>query len=199
LFSFDRNNYSYSEEYLRYQNTILEREIELYSDYNILEKLLDQKNDSILNSKVENYQVNTVINVGVFSLKVKKRSDMTRPVDRGHDGYEAKTINITRLTKPNEIIGSFNIIDEPIKKAIEIKLIQRNEIISMIKNPINYVQFKDVWLECTTGFLLSNIKPISSTAQLFQIIQVFILFVTATIIGNSLGSSKHFSITKKNT
>jgi len=197
LFSIDRNNYSYSEEYLRYQNSILECKIEPYSDYAILEELLDQKNDSILNSKVENVQVNTVIDIGSFSLLVKSRADLARPVDREADGYGAKTIDIARLTKPNEIIGSFNITDEPIKRAIEIELAERNEIMLMIKNPINFVRFKDVWLECTTGFLLSNLKPISSIAQLLQIIQIFVLFVTATIIGNSIGSSKRMVITRK--
>lgn len=198
LFSIDRNNYSYNEEYLRYQNRILENEIELYSDYAVLEELLGQKNDSILNSKVENLQVDSVINIGIFSLKVKKRPDLARPVDRGHDGYEAKTIDIARLTRPNEIVGSFNIIDVSIKSAIEIELAERNELMFMIKNPINFVRFKDVWLECTSGFLLGNLKPISSIAQFFQLIQIFILFIIATIIGNSLGSSKRLTITKIN-
>ncbi len=198
LFSIDRNNYSYNEEYLIYQNTLLKREIKQYSDYAVLEELLDQKNDTILNLKVENLQVDTELNIGIFSLKVKRRRDLARPVDRDYDGYVAKTIDIVRLTNPNEIVGSFNIIDEPIKRAIEIELAERNELILMINNPINFVQFKDVWLECATGFLLGNLKPISSIAQLIQIIQIFIFFITATIIGNSIGSSRRLTITRKN-
>ncbi|WKK86574.2 hypothetical protein QYS48_06510 [Marivirga arenosa] len=199
IFKNDRNNYSYSEEYLRYQTRLIGQKLQNFDDYNILEDLLEINKNDTLNHRIENSQIGSNLIFEDFNLKVRRQKNLARPLGKDHNGYEAKTILISHIKKPNKIIGEFNIIDETMVSAVKKKLRQRKELLDLYENPIDNVRFKDLWLECTTGFLLSNVRPISSMAQLIQIFQIFSLFIVATMIGNIISSTKKLMITRKNT
>lgn len=199
LFKIDKNNYAYNDEYLSYKTRLIESDLEGYQDYKTLEDILNNSNKKFLRSKVENSDIGSVFDVNNVLLKVNSRKNMRRPVDRDHDGYTAKTLTIYSESNTNVKIGSFHIIDETIEIAIKNKLSERNELLKLNKNPISSIRFRDVWIECSTGFLLSNMRPISNLAQILQLIQIFLIFVTATIVGNYISSVKSLTITRKDT
>ena len=154
---------------------------------------MDDKNKLILESTVVDSLLGSTIKIDNFYLKIGERNNLRRPISRE---YIAKTIDVFTINSIDKI-GTFNICEETIKEAINLKLDNRKKLLKVNSNFYDQIQFKDIWIETATGFLLGNLKPISFWTQLIQLIQIFILFIIATMTGNFISNCEILNIEKR--
>lgn len=199
MFESDKNNYSYNAEFLEYQTKIIDKEIKLVDDFEVLKKLLKTKEPILLDSTILYNEKDTLIYIDKFKIEIPKAERLRSSLGGGGIPRPLKTPLRIYSNYSNHELATLHVVRDNIKTSIEAKLKERKELIQFKNNPISYVGYRDIWIDSFTGFILSNIKPVSFLPQIIQIFQVFIFFIIGSILGGFISNSKSFMLEKKKT
>lgn len=202
LFNLDEDNYAYSKDFLNYQKDDIDDKLKSFYHHATLEKILNTNEPILIDESILFNKRDTIVEIGTYLLEISKRENPNYP-SLGVGGLkrppEQKSQIIISSINANKELISIDYAGRSIKTSIKAKLEERKELIQLKKSPISYVGYRDIWIDSFTGFILSNIKPVSFLPQIIQIFQVFIFFIIGSILSGFISNSKSFMLEKKKT
>lgn len=194
LYSSNDKHFVYNQEFLNYKKEIIQHEIENFESIDLVDSILISNHDNYLNCWISNDLINDTIIINGISVLIEKNHNINRPTDRNGGGYIQKTITLLSNTNKNNLLIS--IYNEPLKSGL---LRMKNEYFHLKKieqNPRLDIRRKDIWIDSISGFLLGNIKPISSISQIIQLFQILNLFILGIIMSQIILNSNYLIIKK---
>jgi len=192
IYNSDNNNYTFSQEYINLKKNEIKLELNNYKDCNELNKISKNLSPNLLSKKIDDSLMFKKIIYKDYYLKILPNNNIRRPTKR-----ESRDKIIEFYTIKSKKLGTIYLTSGSLISGINEKNRQRNELIVLLNNPKKDIHFADLWLDSISGFVFSNIKPLTRLPQLIQLFQIFSLFIFAYMMTTFLDSSTNFKITKK--
>ena len=192
IYNSDNNNYTFSQEYINLKRNEIKLELNHYKDCNELNKISRNISPSFLSKKINDSLIFKKIIYKDYYLKILPNNNVSRPTER-----ESSDKIIEFYTIKSKKLGTIYLTSGSLISGIKEKIKQRNELIVLLNNPKKDIHFADLWLDSISGFVFSNIKPLTRLPELIQLFQIFSFFIFAYMLNTLLDSSTKFKITKK--
>lgn len=193
LFRFTKNNYTLSEDYLNHKKNEISNSLLEYNDTDQLLIISNSLPSNILNlvykesliGKRYHYKNGSVL-IAPELIGSDVRDRDRRPNYR-IDFYNLKAIKMAsiKIKKESIIEGIYSKINE--RKVLEYELLK----------PETTIHYSDIWLDSTTIFIFSNIRPIGKATQILQFLQVVTSFLFVYMLTTFLDNFKQLKITIK--
>ena len=192
IYNSDNNNYTFSQEYINLKRNEIKLELNRYKDCNELSKISKKNPPNFLSKKIDDSLMFKKIIYKDYYLKILPNNNLRRPTERG---FSDKIIEF--YTIKSKKLGTIYLTSGSLISGINEKIKQRNELVVLLNNPKKNIHFADLWLDSISGFVFSNVKPLTRLPQIIQLFQIFSLFIFAYMMTTFLDSSINFKITKK--
>jgi hypothetical protein len=145
-----------------------------------------------MNKRINDSLVSKKIFYKDYYLKIlTNENSRKRTREKAHDKIiEFYSINSKKLA--TIYLSSGTLIS-----GINEKVRERNKLLILLNNPKKDIHFADLWLDTISGFIFSNIKPLTRLPQIIQLLQIFSLFIFGYMMTTFIDTSSKFKITKK--
>lgn len=190
LYSNNKDNYSFDNDYLKNNIVNYKKELLRYKDSVSVFELKTISYQAKVDTTLKNKQQR--IKDYIFVVKDSANIETRRPDDRSPN---QKKIDVY---KNNKKIATLKLNSGLLNDDIAHYLKEMNNIKAKIKNPEKFIPYNDIWLDSVTGFIFSFIKPLSKLSQIIRLLQLVTAYFLFNMISSWLKLSKSLNVTRKN-
>lgn len=199
-YSTNQENYSFNSEYLSQNTKNYKENLKNYKDSTFILELQSKIFKANLNVKLDDSLLNKKqkIDEYIFILKSIPYKHVSIPGGGIGNRPNDRDINkILEIYKNNQKSASLKLKSENLKDELDAFLNEKALLDAKIKNPKQFIPFRDIWLDSVTGFIFSFIKPLSKISQIIRLLQLVIAYFLFHMISSWLKLSKSLNITEK--